>query len=159
MVIKRNINMLTQLTEETTSYLPRFKDHCYKTCPEKTYREEFECKACDTNCGNCDQNECYWCEEGFFLLGKPENSCSVASNSLRPYGWQPAMLLCPWNSPGKNTGVGCHSLLQGIFPTQESNPGLPHCEQTLYRLSPGQYSKSSTESASLWFALILQHME
>uniref|UniRef100_A0AAA9SPK9 Proprotein convertase subtilisin/kexin type 5 n=1 Tax=Bos taurus TaxID=9913 RepID=A0AAA9SPK9_BOVIN len=49
-----------------------FKDHCYKTCPEKTYREEFECKACDTNCGNCDQNECYWCEEGFFLL---EGSC------------------------------------------------------------------------------------
>ncbi|XP_036711559.1 proprotein convertase subtilisin/kexin type 5 isoform X1 [Balaenoptera musculus] len=46
-----------------------FKHQCYKTCPEKTYREESECKACDTNCGNCDQNECYWCEEGFFLLG------------------------------------------------------------------------------------------
>ncbi|KAB0368883.1 hypothetical protein FD755_019917 [Muntiacus reevesi] len=54
---------------ETVSYLPRFKHHCYKTCPEKTYREESECKACDTNCGNCDHNECYWCEEGFFLLG------------------------------------------------------------------------------------------
>ncbi|KAI4573512.1 hypothetical protein MJT46_004752 [Ovis ammon polii x Ovis aries] len=51
------------------SFARWFKDHCYKTCPEKTYREEFECKACDTNCGNCDQNECYWCEEGFFLLG------------------------------------------------------------------------------------------
>ena len=35
-------------------------------------------------------------------------------------------LLCPWNSPGKNTGVDCHSLLQEIFPTQESNPGLLH---------------------------------
>ena len=35
-----------------------------------------------------------------------------------------------WNSPGKNTGVGSHSLLQGIFPTQESNPGLLHCRQT-----------------------------
>ncbi|KAG8519836.1 Proprotein convertase subtilisin/kexin type 5 [Galemys pyrenaicus] len=46
-----------------------FEKHCYKTCPEKTYREESECKACDSNCGNCDQNECYWCEEGFFLLG------------------------------------------------------------------------------------------
>ncbi|XP_030619638.1 proprotein convertase subtilisin/kexin type 5 isoform X2 [Delphinapterus leucas] len=46
-----------------------FKHQCYKTCPEKTYREESECKACDANCGNCDQNECYWCEEGFFLLG------------------------------------------------------------------------------------------
>ena len=37
--------------------------------------------------------------------------------------------------PGKNTGVGCHSLLQGIFPPQESNPGLPHGRQTLYQLS------------------------
>ena len=36
---------------------------------------------------------------------------------------------------GKNTGVGCHFLLQGIFPTQGLNPGLPHCRQTLYRLS------------------------
>ena len=35
--------------------------------------------------------------------------------------------LCPWNSPGQNTGVGCHSLLQGIFLTQRSNPCLPHC--------------------------------
>ena len=42
----------------------------------------------------------------------------------------------PWDSPGKRTGVGCHFLLQGIFPTQGSNPGLPCCRQTLiYRLS------------------------
>ena len=39
------------------------------------------------------------------------------------------------NSPGKNTGVSCHTLLQGIFPTQGSNPGLPHCRQILYQLS------------------------
>ena len=37
--------------------------------------------------------------------------------------------LCPWNFPGKSTGVGCHFLLQGIFPTQGSNPGLPHCRR------------------------------
>ena len=37
--------------------------------------------------------------------------------------------------PGKNTGVGCHALLRGIFPTQGSNPGLPHCRQILYHLS------------------------
>ena len=37
--------------------------------------------------------------------------------------------------PGKSTGVGCHFLFQGIFPTQGSNPGLPHCRQTLYHLS------------------------
>ena len=39
------------------------------------------------------------------------------------------------DSPGKNTGVGCHALLQGIFPTQGSNPGLPHCRQIFYHLS------------------------
>ena len=48
---------------------------------------------------------------------------------------QPARFLCPWNSPGKNTGVGCHSLLQGIFSTQGSNPDLTHCKQILYLLS------------------------
>ena len=44
-------------------------------------------------------------------------------------------LLRPWDFLGKSTGVGCHFLLQGIFPTQGSNPGLLHCRQTLYRLS------------------------
>ena len=39
------------------------------------------------------------------------------------------------DSPGKNTGVGCYSLLQDIFPTQGSNPGLPHCRRILYHLS------------------------
>ena len=39
------------------------------------------------------------------------------------------------DSPGKNTGVGCHALLQGIFPTHESNPGLWHCRRILYHLS------------------------
>ena len=43
--------------------------------------------------------------------------------------------LCPLHSPGKNTGVGCHSLFQGIFPTQGSNLGFLHCRQILYHLS------------------------
>ena len=63
---------------------------------------------------------------------------SVVSNSLRPYGLQPARLLCPWNSPGKNIGVGCHAPLQGIFPTQGSNPHLLcllHCRWILYPLN------------------------
>ena len=62
-------------------------------------------------------------------------SCSVVSDSLRPHGLQPSRLLCPWNSPGKNTGVGRHFLLQRIFPTQGSNLGLLHCKQILYCLS------------------------
>ena len=49
----------------------------------------------------------------------------IASNSLWPQGLQPTRLLCVWDFPGKNTGVGCHTLLQGIFPTQGLNPGLP----------------------------------
>ena len=57
-------------------------------------------------------------------------SRSVMSNYLWPH-W----LYSPWNSPGQNTGVGNLSLLQGIFPTQRSNPGLPHCRQILYQLS------------------------
>ena len=46
---------------------------------------------------------------------------SVVSNSWQPYGLWPARLLYPWDAPGKNTGVGCQALLQGIFPTQGSN--------------------------------------
>ena len=51
-------------------------------------------------------------------------SHQVVSNSLRPHGLLPTRLRCPWDSPGKNTGVGCHFLLQGIFLTQGSNPHL-----------------------------------
>ena len=48
---------------------------------------------------------------------------------------EPARFLCPWEFPGRNNGVGCHFLLQGIFPTQGLNPGLLHCRQILYCLS------------------------
>ena len=52
-----------------------------------------------------------------------------------PWTVESARLLQPWDSPGKNIEVGCRFLLQGIFPTQGSNLGLPHCRQTLYCLS------------------------
>ena len=67
-----------------------------------------------------------------FLGDFPERSVglccakSVMSNSLQPRGLQPARLLCPWDSPGKNTEVGCYALLQGIFPVQGLNPHLLH---------------------------------
>ena len=44
-------------------------------------------------------------------------------------------MVCPWDSPGKHTGVGCHAFLQESFPTQGSNPSLPHCRQILHHLS------------------------
>ena len=55
----------------------------------------------------------------------------------------------PWNSPGQNTGVGSLSLLQGIFPNQGSNPGLPHCRQILYQLSHKGSSRILTGVGSL----------
>ena len=57
------------------------------------------------------------------------------SDSLRPRGLEPTRLLHPWDFPGKNTGVGCHFLLQEIFPIQRLNRGLLHRRQTLYHLS------------------------
>ena len=63
-------------------------------------------------------------------LNDQSESRSVVSNSLWPHG-----LYSPWNSPGQNTGVGSLSLLQGIFPSEGSNPGLPCCGQILYQLS------------------------
>ena len=49
---------------------------------------------------------------------------SVMFDSLQTLGLQPTRLLYPWDFPGKNTGMGCHFLLQGVFLTQESNPSL-----------------------------------
>ena len=57
-------------------------------------------------------------------------SCSIMSNSLWPHG-----LYSPRNTPGRNTGMGSLPLIHWIFPTQASNPGLPHCKQILYQLS------------------------
>ena len=48
-------------------------------------------------------------------------NCSFVPDSLQPHGLKLVRFLCPWDSPGKNTGVGCHSLLQGIFLSQGSN--------------------------------------
>ena len=65
--------------------------------------------------------------------------------TLRPHRWQPTRLPRPWESPGKNTGVGCHFLLQGIFPTQGSYLDLLHCMWILYHLT--------TRKAHLWWLL------
>ena len=67
------------------------------------------------------------------------------SDSLQHHGRQPTRLLCPWDSPGKKTGVGGHSFLQGILPTQESNLGLLHCKQILYHLSHQGGPKNSVK--------------
>ena len=58
-------------------------------------------------------------------------SLSVKTDSLQPDGLWPARLLCPWDSPGKNTGVGCHAFLQGSFLPQGSNPNFLHMSPAL----------------------------
>ena len=92
-------------------------------------------------CGNVMVNGCEW------------HDVSTAPAQLlswvwlcAPHGLQPASLLCPWDSPGKNPGVGCHALLQGTFPTQGSNPGFLHCKQILYHWA--------TRKAQMWARLV-----
>ena len=68
------------------------------------------------------------------------------SSSFQPHG-----LYCSRNSPGQKTGVGSLSLLQGIFPTQGSNPGLPHGRWILYQLSH-QGSPLEVQTLNYWTA-------
>ena len=92
-----------------------------------------------------------------FCMKVKELVAQPCPSLCNPMDWGlPARFLCPgdfpgknarlrrWNSPGKNTGVGSHSFLLGIFPIQRSNPGLLHCRRSLYRLShqgsPSAYS-------------------
>ena len=63
------------------------------------------------------------------------SSVKSESRSVMSDSWQPHGLYSPWNSPGQNTRVGSLSLLQGIFPTQESNQDLLHCRWILDQLS------------------------
>ena len=69
------------------------------------------------------------------------------------------MLLCPWDFPGKSTGVGCHFLLQRIFLTQGSNPGLLHCRQTLYPLSHQGRQKWSNRQTSIGKMLMIVEVQ
>ena len=82
----------------------------------------------------------------FFHL--PERESERASRSLMSDTLQPHGLYTPWKPPGQNTGVDSLSLLQGSFPTQGSNPGLPHCRGYLHQLSHKGSSRIQ-ESTSL----------
>ena len=79
---------------------------------------------------NADSTKCWWGSRSTGTEVKWSESRSVMSDSLQPHG-----LYSPLNSPAQNNGVGSLSLLQGIFLTQGSNPGLPHCRWILYQLS------------------------
>ena len=82
---------------------------------------------------NLQCSVCCMCTESFTFAHihmSEGESHSVVSSSLWPHG-----LYSPWKTPDQSTGVGSLPLLQGIFPTQGSNPGLLHCRRILYQLS------------------------
>ena len=111
--------------------------YCFKALVKTKFHEL-------SSCCRAKKNVCRWVRinlltSQFSLCGNHKSnlaylssseSRSFVSDSLQPHG-----LYSPWNSPGQNTGVGSCSLLQGIFPTQGSYPGLPHCRRILYQLS------------------------
>jgi len=93
--------------------LPRLENHtqCCRSVPVSVHL-----KLTEGDCGPED------CEDLIVCACMPSPSSHVR---LFATLWTvPTRLLCPWDSPGKNTGVGCHALLQWIFPTQGSNPCL-----------------------------------
>ena len=105
---------------------------------------ESKCRVLKTLRNPCSRENCIivnFCLTLHFLkayLDIDSAMCSVLCNSLQPCGLQPSRLLCPQDFPGKNPGVDCHFLLQGVFPTQGFNSCLLcllHCRQILYLLS------------------------
>ena len=126
-----------------TQYVSKF-ERLRSSCRTGKGQFSFQCQRMFKLPENCTHFKCYQgyaqnpasqplaaCE----LRASRCESCSVVSYSLRPHGLQPTRLLCPGSSPGKNTEVGCHSLLQRIFPTHGLNQSLLHCRQILYHLS------------------------
>ena len=91
-----------------------------------------------------------------FCLTKLKTLCSESdsvSHSGMSDSSSPTRLLCPLNSPGKNTGMGWYFLLQEIFPTHRLNLSLPHCRQTLYWLSH-QGNPISSNNNTLFFLIL-----
>ena len=84
---------------------------------------------------------CTWCPLEVYRAQTVQSPCAVLNCSLPSdfmcdhMDYSPPGSSARGNSPGKNTEVGCHALLQGIFPTQGSSPGPPHCRQILYCLN------------------------
>ena len=135
---KKNLSHMNQKlyfaeTAESCIQMERFKDGVHENATINK-RKTHLCSSCC--CLLTIKWQYEYCKAIFFLsifffLHKSYRPYrSVMSNSLQPHG-----LYSPWTSPGQNIGVDSLSLLQGIFSTQESNPGLPHCRQNLYQLS------------------------
>ena len=107
----------------------RLNEHEFEQTPGDGEEQGDLVCCCPWGCKELDTVECL----------NNNNRCVQSCLALLPHTLQLARFLCPWNVPGKNSGVGCHFLLQGIFPTQGSNPlllGLLHRQVDSLPLAP-----------------------
>ena len=127
------------LLEAQTTYLKPLSPYKATTQPTKTTYYSLQPKSTSNHqVRECDR------EVKFSDASSREKCKSLSCDSLQPYRLQPARLFCSWNSPVKNSGVGCHALLQGIFPTQGIEPGsLALWTDSLPSKPPGKHSKIS----------------
>ena len=112
---------------------PQSRNREKKLCITEWRRQDRQEKPPDFSSGKDDHDTYQYppSESGLREMALDlEGKVKVAQSSLRSHG-----LYSPWSSPGQNPGVSSHSLLQGIFPTQGSNPGLPHSRKILNQLS------------------------
>ena len=133
MYSKENISIVsTAFTKQCEKCKDKYAQKNMQSLKRSSYKKEgsFQCGSWGMN-----RNPMRLQAKEVSYVHKVKWSCSVACDSWQPHGPQPTRLLGPWKFPGKSTGVGWHFLLQGIFLTWGSNPGLPPCRETLYPLS------------------------
>ena len=92
----------------------------------------------------------------YAVLAAPAKSLQSCPTLCDPIESSPPGSTVHRDSPGKNTGVGCHALLQGIFPTQGSNPGLPHCSQILNHLRHRERQRKWAPKNWCFWVVVLQ---
>ena len=143
LVAEAALCLLTSLDQRLTAAVEQWVEECGTTLFPPVLSLVSGCAGCGPPAKPLSSEGCFaptalWFAS--FLLPFQFSGCisllllalvqRVVSDSSQPHG-----LYSPWNSPGQNTGLGSLFLLQVIFPTQGSNPGLPHCGWILYQLS------------------------
>ena len=126
-------SMRLKLSNDPNSSLENSEQMINASCVDKAYKMPYSGVVAIVLSCRPEEEKFYFRlkrESAALLEEKNSETHSVMSNSLGPHG-----LYSPWVSPDQNTGVGSCSLLQGIFATQGSNPGLAHGRQILYQLS------------------------
>ena len=103
--------------------------------------------------GSAAKKRCFKSSRQETAVVRPWVKVKVAQSC--PTLWHP--MDSPWNSPGQNIGMGSLSLLQGIFPTQGLNPGLPHCRQIIYQLSHQGSPEYSIKKLRWWHLVSSLH--